>query len=275
MARPCPSLVWSGNFENSSVLNVPGRLILPISPKIAFTGSGNEYRFDTKSLLVFCQELLQRLGSENNNVPRTGYTKSFPYQYDSKYHYLRRKITRLRIILEASCFACEPDTKELKDQAAKDSCHLCQKNLSLTNGNKCILHMSAHILFDSRVSRVEQPCAFCLRTDSSLCCLYFVKGSRNGRLQLDQSKCTCPMFVSCSASNLGKSTELNPATNYPLKCPISHCQDNIWRYNLQYHLSQTHSLSAAQLDIHKHLWSILILRCFGWMTYGIKWRTGS
>lgn len=154
------------------------------------------------------------------------------------------------------CFVVEPDTEEEALQLAKDYCHLCRKDYRLSNGNKRILHMGLHILFDNKVpSRSSQPCGFCLRTDRAVCRLHLIK-KRNKLPQLDTKRTACSMLVPFSIGNLSKITDGNPCTNYPLPCPVSTCAEVMWRYNLKPHLESEHRLTGERLSTHQKLYEI-------------------
>lgn len=141
-----------------------------------------------------------------------------------------------------------------KHRLSKDWCHLCRKDLSLSKGNRRVLHMSLHILFDPRVAHTSNPCAFCLKTDPALCVLHLSDQMRRGKHQLDMTRSSCLMLVPFSFGNLSKSTPTNPCTNYPVKCPHSSCAKVVWRYNLKTHLQADHSLSNERiLGAHKEL----------------------
>lgn len=120
--------------------------------------------------------------------------------------------------------------------------------------------MSAHILHDPSVIRSDQPCAFCLKTDKSLCRLHFVTGKKRSATklaQLDVNRSTCTLLVPFKIGNLSKSSNANPTTNHPIACPLTtQCAEVVWRYNLKQHLSSAHQLDSISLENYRELWDI-------------------
>lgn len=83
--------VWNGKVLDKNALIVSGEMILPINPVMAIGESeknepgGHELRFDTKTLLIFAQELMQRTRNvSRTNIPHMSASKVFPYRYNGK-----------------------------------------------------------------------------------------------------------------------------------------------------------------------------------------------
>ena len=132
----------------------------------------------------------------------------------------------------------------------------CTPSVALPKQAPRILeHMAAHILFDPRTKRSDEPCGLCLRP-SPLCKFYLKKGKGAGASeQIDFAKSTCANKVHFSYAVANSSTASSPSSNVPLRCPICPTAEPcIWRYNLAHHMRAKHP--TISIPPHELLWKI-------------------
>ena len=100
-----------------------------------------------------------------------------------------------------------------------------------------------HILHDSALKNVVNPCGFCL-APGSLCSVRLKKGQgRKVGMQIDMqnSRCQHNNQVRLSLTGFAKSTDSSPCTNIPITCPLCPAaSDAVWKYNLEAHLKIVH-----------------------------------
>lgn len=141
-------------------------------------------------------------------------------------------------LIGSACFVCESDQYFGEIGRLKTSdCPRCSPTiaLNLTQGQRVLDHIGAHILFDAAVINSQSPlCGLCLRP-SPLCQMFLSKGKGGNRnLQIDQKLSRgCLMKVKYSYSTAAKSTPSSPCSNVPVQCPI--CP----KFSLHVHISVT------------------------------------
>ena len=136
----------------------------------------------------------------------------------------------------SACFVCETD-QYLGDigRLNTSDCPRCSPTiaLDLTQGQRVLDHIGAHILFDAAVIGSQSPlCGLCL-LPSSLCQTFLTKGKGGNRNpQVDQKLSRgCLMKVKYSYGTAAKSSPSSPCSNVPIHCPICPISDPaIWRY---------------------------------------------
>ncbi|KAJ7172778.1 hypothetical protein C8R43DRAFT_819735, partial [Mycena crocata] len=125
-------------------------------------------------------------------------------------------------------------------------CTRCDPAVPLLLKNKQLIlqHNGAHILFDPKVPRADQPCGLCLRP-FPLCQFFLSRGSgTDSTRQIDWKRSTCLRPLTFSMAAAQKWSETSPCTNYLVPCPLQ-CGHGIWTYNLEAHLrSVRHGLQT-------------------------------
>lgn len=162
-------------------------------------------------------------------------------------------------LIGSACFVCESDQYLGEIGRLKTSdCPRCSPTiaLDLTQGQRVLDHIGAHILFDAAVINSQSPlCGLCLRP-SPLCQMFLSKGKGGNRnLQIDQKLSRgCLMKVKYSYSTAAKSTPSSPCSNVPVQCPICpKSEPAIWRYFLKVHFQEKHEQLLVK---HEHLWKL-------------------
>ena len=146
-----------------------------------------------------------------------------------------------------------------------NECTTCSPSITLPKpAPKILEHMAAHVLFDTNIKRIDEPCGLCLRP-SPHCVFYLKRGKGAGtsdQVDFTKSKCTNKVHFSYAIASL--STPSSPCSNVPLRCPICPASEPcVWRYNLLYHMRAKHP--AISLTLYESLWQIT-----GTETYLIK-----
>lgn len=123
------------------------------------------------------------------------------------------------------------------------------------NGQHIISHAGSHTLNDPNVNRSSEPCGLCL-SPAPICRIFLRKGKGAGSgLQINCAASSCPNLVNFSYAKASKSTQTSPCSNVPLLCPL--CPKDapaVWRYNMKYHLMNTHP--HAPLPKYQQLWML-------------------
>ncbi len=112
--------------------------------------------------------------------------------------------------------------------------------------------MSTHILYDSTIGELNQPCCICLHPSTH--CILRVSCQSGDMYQIDLSHSSCMHII----NNLSKQTfnyllsavptTQSPSTNVPIQCPLCDVdQPYVWRYNMVMHLCCSHQCNADQL----------------------------
>lgn len=155
------------------------------------------------------------------------------------------------------CFACKASGDDLDDMSGSSvACTLCSPQFEYTAklGQRVVEHIGAHILFDSAISREDEPCGFCLRPSSI--CRIFLSSAGSGKFKINRATSTgCLNMQNIRYSVAAASKPTAPCSNVPLLCPL--CPKGmpaVWRYNIQNHIRSKHE--GAQLAKFAHLWTL-------------------
>ncbi|KAF8962782.1 hypothetical protein BDZ97DRAFT_2020851, partial [Flammula alnicola] len=221
---------------------VPGALIGPVNPTLSSSHTDVPwYLFESSVLVALAASLTQELTvSQLKSIPKFGPTRDFPY-------------------LEASgraCFLCD-DSAELAESAISH-CPKCSPtvDLDLSQGQRVLEHIGAHILFDSTISQSWPVCGLCLRP--SPLCQFFLKKGKGAHATLkidDRSSKGCLMKVKYSYRVAAESSPSSPCSNVPIQCPICPKEEPaIWRYFFKAHFRDKHGAQLASK--YAHLWTL-------------------
>ena len=128
--------------------------------------------------------------------------------------------------------------------------------LDLTQGQRVIEHIGAHILYDPKMIHSTGPlCGLCL-CPSPLCQFFLGKGKgRNGKVKINQKTSRgCLMKMNYSYSVAVESTASSPCSNVPIHCPICPKSDPaIWKYFMKLHFEEKHKVLLTK---YEHLWKL-------------------
>ncbi|KAJ7232149.1 hypothetical protein B0H12DRAFT_1029103 [Mycena haematopus] len=151
------------------------------------------------------------------------------------------------------CFICNRDGASLEQDHGL--CKLCPTTtLKVSSPSKLVEHMATHIMFDPSVDRSANPCGFCLSTDS-FCSIVLIKGKgSDGAIRIDSTRSRCPNLANLGLAVAANSSQKNPCTNRPLRCPVSPCPDIVWKYNLETHLRTVHA--SANISNYKSYYEL-------------------
>ena len=150
-----------------------------------------------------------------------------------------------RMLLGKVCFLCEDSTKTIDiGRLNTSTCPLCSPEitLDLSQGQRVLEHIGAHILFDPKVERTSEPCFLCLRP-APLCTFFLTKGKgARGSPKIDHSRSSeCPMKLTFSYSVAAKSSASSPCSNVPVQCLLClKAAASVAKYNLKAHLLKAH-----------------------------------
>ena len=125
------------------------------------------------------------------------------------------------------------------------TCPNCQPIVTFDQSRRprAVEHIGAHILHDSLVDRLSEPCGLCLRP-APLCKIVLKKAKgKKGNLAIDMNASSCPNLMKFSIAIAAECSEKSPCTNRPMICP--HCDDSessqvVWSYNFRLHLIRKH-----------------------------------
>ena len=245
--------------ENS--FTMPGRLIQPINPTISSAETG-WYLFQSTVLVTLAASIFQQLTSSNiKNVPKITSSKEYPY------HEASGELSLLLIFIYinlhdfkhhigSACFLCSDD-KSLVDIGTSD-CPQCSPTitLDLSQGQRVLEHIGAHVLHDPSIDRSMPLCGLCLRP-SPLCQFFLKKGKgANASLTVNQVMSKgCLMKLKYSYGVASKSTTSSPCSNVLIHCPLCPKSDAaIWRYFFKVHFQQRHP--NAPFAQYEHIWKL-------------------
>ncbi|EIW76991.1 hypothetical protein CONPUDRAFT_62693 [Coniophora puteana RWD-64-598 SS2] len=220
--------------------DVPGALVSPIDPELAVPSLGKQfYLFETPALIALTATLRDKL------IPRYSHrllkvescSFGFPYKEGSG----------------GLCFLAEGgDAREFSPL----SCPSCVPEIvfDTNGGQQLLLHVGAHVLFDTRVDHDLEPCGLCLR--SRTVCQIYLKANRgqDRNPSVDRARSTCNNQVKFSYAVAQKFRPTTaPCTNVPVHCPAcGHDKPAVWTYNFDYHLKKSHSQSVYQKHSGKY-----------------------
>ena len=129
--------------------------------------------------------------------------------------------------------------------------------LDLSQGQRVIEHIGAHILYDPAVIQSIEPlCGLCLRP-SQLCQFYLAKGKgTNGNLRINQKTSKgCLVKMKYSYGIAAESTTSSPCSNVPIHGPICPNADPaIWKYFMRLHFDERHK--TLDITKYEYLWRL-------------------
>jgi len=125
-----------------------------------------------------------------------------------------------RMLLGKVCFLCEDSTKMIDiGRLNTSTCPLCSSEitLDLSQGQRVLEHIGAHILFDSKVKRTSEPCFLCLQP-APLCTFFLTKGKGAWWSPKIDHSCSsgCLMKLTFLYSMAAKSSASSPCSNVPV-----------------------------------------------------------
>ncbi len=153
------------------------------------------------------------------------------------------------------------------------SCPHCHAFLEMTP--KLLVHVAAHIQYDSTIDQSSEPCSLCL-LPSPLC--KFVLKKNKGSPAVDFTRSTCPWLTKFSYGPASTPSSTNPSRNVLIKC--SWCPKDssaVWKYNMAAHYHSKHlpvipppefQITDFELEGLKQLWST----CQGANQVETQWR---
>lgn len=158
-----------------------------------------------------------------------------------------------------ACFLCEDD-RDFTNIAGSTSieCERCIPTpvLDVSQSQRVIEHMSAHILRDPSVKSLDEPCGLCLRP-YPLCKFYLKKTKgASGGLTVDKKRSECKYSIKFYYHTASKTTSSSPCSNVPLVCPL--CPKSspaVWKYNLRAHFVRCHPAHVSKKQ-YSVLWEI-------------------
>lgn len=155
----------------------------------------------------------------------------------------------MHVYLGRACFVCERDTAGGDpSREADNSCQYCRQKILLDTLSSPVLvsHIGAHILHDTRLKDVQNPCGFCLRSGTLGCSIYLKIAGKTTTIDMATSQ--CPQLRKISLKTASQFTTKSPCTNYPIRCPLCPPKSAaIWKYNLRTHISTSHRTANPEL----------------------------
>src|SRR5260370_28154016 len=103
---------------------------------------------------------------------------------------------------------------------------------------KLLMHVAAHILYNSVSNREDEPCVSCLTPSPS--CQIALRKSKD-TFTINYVNLMCPRLTKFSYAAASHLTSSNPSANVPVKCP--HCPkgaNTVWKYNMSTHYTKKH-----------------------------------
>jgi hypothetical protein len=155
----------------------------------------------------------------------------------------------------SACFICENDNASRRSQDGIVRCQYCpQVILSDMKGAELLRHNGGDILHDPRLKDADNPCGFCLSTDSS-CSVRLVKRGKAFRVDNHNLNTNCSLHCAIKIKSASTSMKSSPCSNVPVHCPLcdKHA-DAIWKYNLRAHLMKVHR--TPNVDLYKNSFQI-------------------
>jgi len=128
--------------------------------------------------------------------------------------------------------------------------------LDLSQGQRVLEHIGAHILHDPGLTQSTEICGLCLRPPP-FCQFFLTKGKgANGSLKINQSLSRgCLLKVKYSYGVAAESSSSSPCSNVPVACPLcSNTAPAVWKYFMKAHFQETHK--SAPISKYEHLWKI-------------------
>jgi hypothetical protein len=132
--------------------------------------------------------------------------------------------------------------------------------LDLTQGQRVLEHIGAHILYDPGVIHAKDTlCGLCLRP-SPLCQFFLTKGKgANGNLRVNSEMSLargCLVNMNYSYRVAAESTASSPCSNVPVHCPIcAKSEPAIWKYFMKAHFAEKHK-NLHPFSNYEHVWQV-------------------
>ncbi|KAF9001173.1 hypothetical protein BDQ17DRAFT_1426738 [Cyathus striatus] len=217
---------WRTYSMKEHSFSVPGRLMQVTNPTLSTIHEKMPfYLLEGSVLVALTASIFQSLTtSDLKHVPKLDPTRQYPYRESGGY----------------ACFVCETDC-DIGDIGHLDTseCMRCSPptTLDLTQGQRILEHMGAHILFDPDVVKSKG------------------KGA-NGKVRINQQSSNgCMMKTRFSYNVAADSTASSPCSNVPISCPICPSSEPaVWKYFMKRHFEDRHG--SQRIKDHSHLWHI-------------------
>jgi len=190
-----------GTIEERS-FTVPGRFIQVVNPTLSKTHTNIPFYL--------------------KSVPKIAPRREYPYREASGTWITLNLITILTVEDHGAsiCPRCSPAV-----------------TLDLSQGQRVLEHIGAHILHDPGITQSTELCGLCLR-EPPFCEFFLAKGKGANR-----------------SSVAAESTPSSPCSNVPITCPLcSKTAPAVWKYFLKAHFQEAHK--SAQLSMYEHLWKL-------------------
>ncbi|KAF8176090.1 hypothetical protein BJ912DRAFT_857539, partial [Pholiota molesta] len=155
-----------------------------------------------------------------------------------------------------ACFLCSDN--EIMDTPDSAACPQCSPTvtLDLSQGQRVLEHVGAHILYDPTVAQSMALCGLCLRPSQQ--CQYFLKKGKaaNANLTINRTLSKgCLVKTKFSYGVAAESTPSSPCSNVPVHCPRCSKDDPaIWKYFLRVHFLEKHP--DASIPTYEYLWKL-------------------
>lgn len=109
--------------------------------------------------------------------------------------------------------------------------------LDMSQGQRVLEHVGAHILYDPHIVKSTPLCGLCLRP-APLCQIFLKKGKG-----------------ASGKSVAAESTSASPCSDVPMHCPLCpKLEPAVWRYFLKIHFQEKHP--NAPFERYAHLWTL-------------------
>ncbi|KAF8229468.1 hypothetical protein L208DRAFT_1038151, partial [Tricholoma matsutake] len=153
------------------------------------------------------------------------------------------------------CFICKSHQQEVEDDGTS-SCPRCSPivTLDLSQGQRVLKHIGAHILHDPSLTQSTEVCGLCL-WPPPFCQFFLTKGKGTNRsLKINKSLSQgCLLKVKYLYSIAAESSPSSPCSNVPVACPLcSNTAPTIWKYFMRAHFQETHT--SVLISKYEHLW---------------------
>jgi hypothetical protein len=242
---------WTGQFKRSTC-DLEECSIQLLDPTILYsTHAGRDqmptYGFQSAEMTAISVVLYGNIRSKIDSLPSVPWCKMFPYRMPNGRCYIFSTFPYINLVILCSgsfCFICEDEGSTHGTIQDQHRCLRCPSlRLDKSSASELVSHMGMHILHDSALKNVVNPCGFCL-APGSLCSVRLKKEQgKKVEMQIDMqnSRCQHNNQVRLSLTGFAKSTDSSPCTNIPITCPLSPAASNaVWKYNLEAHLKIIH-----------------------------------
>ncbi|KAF8057382.1 hypothetical protein FPV67DRAFT_1723969 [Lyophyllum atratum] len=246
--NPTLKLDWrSFTLPTEQTFSVPGRLVQPLDPTFSTANLFNMfYMMESSAVMAIAATLLGVLKpSDLPKLPTVQRTKDFPYRERSGKPPVIQ--VDLSLMLGKACFLCDGDSDTL-EIGASDVCPSCSPEVTLdvSQPQRVLAHIGAHILNDSSVDRTTEPCGFCLRP-SALCRFFLTKGKgAHGSIKIDKTRSqSCPNMLNFTYAIVSESKPSSPCFNVSISCPLCpKTSPAVWQYNWKHHFASAHPAAS-------------------------------